>query len=204
MRRGWLLPKVRGCSEASDVKGRRVYPQVIQFETKQRELDAELGLYAAREALAQPRLAQARASSNQRRGGVAARLRDFVKGEAATDPKMAELRRIPLFAALPQNRFELLERTTDIVEVPAGIDLIREGTVGREFFAIAEGAVEVSKEGKPIATGRAGDVFGELALLHGVPRTATVKSTSPTRLFVLSTEAFQDVVAPSFKRTLAA
>lgn len=85
------------------------------------------------------------------------------------DTKHDELRSIPLFAELPRRRFRLLARTADVIEVPAGTELIREGDTGREFFAIADGEVEISKDGKPIATEQAGDVFGELPLLHGIP-----------------------------------
>jgi len=114
------------------------------------------------------------------------------------DPKREELRGIPLFASLPRPQFDLLVRNTDIVEVPAGTELIREGESGREFFAIAEGEVEISQEGRPIATEQAGDVFGELALLHGIPRTATVTTTAFSRLFVLDSRTFRSLLAPSF------
>jgi CRP-like cAMP-binding protein len=126
-----------------------------------------------------------------------ARLRALVRGRSALDPKCAELRQIPLFASLPRRRFELLVRTADLVDVPAGKVLIREGETGREFFAIAEGEVEVTSGGVAI-TEQAGDVFGELALLYGVPRTATVKATASCRLFVLDAQAFRSVIAPSF------
>lgn len=112
--------------------------------------------------------------------------------------KYDELRAIPVFAELPKERLELLARTADVVEVPAGTELIHEGEIGHEFFAIAEGEVEISKDGEPIATEQAGDVFGEIALLHGVPRTATVTTTADSRLFVLNAQAFRSVVADSF------
>ena len=114
------------------------------------------------------------------------------------DPKRDELRRIPLFARLPRRRLDLLSRTADVVEVPAGTELIREGERGREFFAISAGEVEISQAGRPIATEGAGDVFGELALLYGIPRTATVRTTASSRLFVLESRAFHSVLADSF------
>lgn len=114
------------------------------------------------------------------------------------DTKRTELLGVPLFAALPRPRLDLLSRTADVVEVPAGTELIREGETGHEFFAIAEGEVEISKGGEPVATERTGEVFGELALLHGIPRTATVRTTAPSRLFVLNAQAFRSVLADSF------
>jgi CRP-like cAMP-binding protein len=114
------------------------------------------------------------------------------------DAKRDELRAIPLFAGLPSRDFELVARNSDLVEVPAGTTLIREGDYGREFFAIAEGEVEISRDGTPIATEQAGDVFGEIALLHDVPRTATVRATTPLRLYVLTAPAFRGLLAERF------
>jgi len=74
--------------------------------------------------------------------------------------------------------------------------LIREGETGHEFFAIAEGEVEVSSGGMAV-TEQAGDFFGEIALLFDVPRTATVKTTAACRLYVLHAQAFRSIIAPS-------
>jgi CRP-like cAMP-binding protein len=119
-------------------------------------------------------------------------------GFFAHDRKKDELRQIPLFAKLPRREFELLARNADILEVAAGTKLIREGERGSEFFAIAEGEVEVSQSGRPIATEQKGDFFGEIALLHDVPRTATVTATAPSRLFVLTAQAFRGLLAERF------
>src|SRR6478736_2176990 len=107
------------------------------------------------------------------------------------DPKRDELKGIPLFAELPSRDFE-------VVELPVGTTVIREGDRGREFFAIADGEVEISQGGTPVATERAGDFFGEIALLHDVPRTATVKAKTPLRLYVLTSRAFRSLLAARF------
>jgi CRP-like cAMP-binding protein len=114
------------------------------------------------------------------------------------DTKREELRRIPLFRALSRKQLDLLTRNADILEVPAGTTLIREGESGHEFFAISEGEVEISRAGMGVAVERAGDIFGEIALLHKIPRTATVTTTVPSRLFVLTEQAFRSLLVPSF------
>ena len=124
------------------------------------------------------------------------RLRALIRGASALDSKCAELRRIPLFASLPPKWFDLLVRTADLVDVPAGKVLIREGETGHEFFAIAEGEVEISSDGTAV-TEQAGDFFGEIALLFDVPRSATVKTTAACRLYVLHEQAFRSIIAPS-------
>ena len=111
------------------------------------------------------------------------------------DPKRDELKAIPLFARLPSRDFELVARNSDLVEMSAGTTVIREGDRGREFFAIADGEVEISQGGTTVATEYAGDFFGEIALLHDVPRTATVKAKTPLRLYVLTAPAFRGLLA---------
>ncbi len=114
------------------------------------------------------------------------------------DRKRDEVRSIPLFAKLPRREFDRLVRAADLVHVPAGKELIREGETGREFFAIVDGEVEISRGGRPIATEEAGDFFGEIALLHDVPRTATVTAKTASRLIVVTGPAFRGLLASSF------
>ena len=63
--------------------------------------------------------------------------------------------------------------------------LCKEGAIGREFFVIVEGTVEVTRGGERVATRGAGDFVGEIALLTETRRTATVTATSPLRCLIL-------------------
>jgi CRP-like cAMP-binding protein len=106
------------------------------------------------------------------------------------DVKVEALARAPIFEGLSKKELTELARVTDDLEVAAGTALCRQGQTGSEFFVIMDGDVEVTRDGRRVETGGAGDFFGEIALIAGIPRTATVTTTTPVRLFVLTAPAF--------------
>ena len=65
------------------------------------------------------------------------------------------------------------------------------GEPGHEFFVLLEGEADVTKDGQSINTLRAGDFFGEIALVEDTPRTATVTATTPVRMLVITDRAFK-------------
>ena len=81
--------------------------------------------------------------------------------------------------------------------VQAGKNIIREGDPGDKFYLIRQGAVRVRRgpEQKEVATLREGDFFGEMALLTGQPRNASVEAVTDTLLYVLSQEQFRNAIA---------
>ena len=97
------------------------------------------------------------------------------------------LRCVPLFATLPKKTIERLDRIMVERRFPAGADIVKEGEGGIGFFLIVEGAVEVvrGQGATPLARFKKGDYFGEMALLDGHPRSATVRALEPTRCLVL-------------------
>ena len=111
------------------------------------------------------------------------------------DEKLAVLAKVPLLAGLGPKDLEEVGRLADEVDVPAGKELAKEGGPGEEFFVILDGTVVVSRGGQPIRELGAGAFFGELALLGNVPRTATVTTTTPTRLLVLGHREFTSLLS---------
>ncbi len=73
----------------------------------------------------------------------------------------------------------------------AGKRLIAEGDTGSEFFVLLEGAVDVTREGEHVRRQGPGETFGEIALLYGIPRTASVTAAEPSRVLVLTKQAFR-------------
>jgi len=101
------------------------------------------------------------------------------------DVKTRRLAGIPLFAHLHRREVQRVAALcTDIVVEPGRV-LCRQGSPGSEMFVIEEGAFSVEQDGRQVAELAAGDFFGELALLGGGPRTATVVATTPGRVLVL-------------------
>ena len=112
-----------------------------------------------------------------------------------TQSKKAEaLRGAPLFEGLSKKELIELARVTDDLQVAAGTVLCKEDTLGREFFVLVEGTVDVTRGGKPIATRQAGDFVGEIALLTSARRTATVTATTPLRCLILMRGDFRRVL----------
>jgi CRP/FNR family cyclic AMP-dependent transcriptional regulator len=105
------------------------------------------------------------------------------------DPKVLE--GIGAFSGLSRRELEKLAGWTFQIELPEGEELLREGRLAHEFFVIEDGAVEVRHDGERIAELGAGDFFGEIALLEGGARTATVIATTPLRLIVMSAQEFR-------------
>jgi CRP-like cAMP-binding protein len=110
------------------------------------------------------------------------------------DAKLELLKRVPLFAKCSKRELALVASVADEVDLPAGKDLTREGASGREFVVIVEGAADVRRKGRRINQLGDGDFLGEIALLAGTPRTATVTTTTPVRALVLTAPAFRSLM----------
>jgi CRP-like cAMP-binding protein len=108
----------------------------------------------------------------------------------ARDEKLEHLKKVPLFARMSQRQLERLGQLADEVEVGLDEVLAEQGKVGHEFFIVLDGHLMVLDGRRPVAQLHPGDFFGEIALLDGRPRTATVRAEGITRLLVVGHREF--------------
>jgi CRP-like cAMP-binding protein len=113
------------------------------------------------------------------------------------DAKVKLISKVPLFGGLSRQELGLVASIADEIDLNKGKVLIREGERGREFFVLLEGEAEVRRKGKKLATRRAGEFFGEIALVSDVPRIATVTATTPVRALVITDRGFRNLVRES-------
>jgi CRP-like cAMP-binding protein len=107
------------------------------------------------------------------------------------------LRAHPLFAGLPPASIEGLARELEAVPARPGQTVIAEGEVGDRFYLVEAGELDVTITGDFIRTMGPGWGFGEIALLHDVPRTATVIATTDCLLYALARRPFLDALRPA-------
>jgi CRP/FNR family transcriptional regulator, cyclic AMP receptor protein len=118
--------------------------------------------------------------------------------------RVEALKRVPLFADLDSSNLELIAKRAEEVDAPAGKTLIRQGEPGREFILILEGSARVEKDGRTFSQLSAGDFLGEMSLIDGKPRVATVIAESPSKLLVIKNDAFQSLLdeVPGFRNKI--
>ena len=113
--------------------------------------------------------------------------------------KIDLIKRVPLFAAASKAELAEIASIADEIDLPEGKTLIKEGDSGHEFFVLVEGAADVERGGRKIATLGPGDFFGEIALISKTPRNATITTTSPVRALVITDRAFRQLLDHSPK-----
>lgn len=102
-----------------------------------------------------------------------------------------DLAAVPLLAGARRRQLTALARLLDEVDVDAGRTLTRQGSLASEFFLIRSGTAVVVRDGRPVARLGQGDHFGEIGLLAGPSRSATVVAETPMRLAVASARDFE-------------
>lgn len=110
--------------------------------------------------------------------------------KAPSEDELRILTGVPIFTPLPGTSLEQLAARLVPLRVEAGTVVVREGDEGDRFYIVAEGVLDVAQDGVAIGELRAGDYFGEIALLRDTSRTATVTATTDTVLYALDREDF--------------
>jgi MFS family permease len=118
------------------------------------------------------------------------RLRAYEVGAPVAAGPYKLLRHNSIFEPLPMATVERLSHDLTPIDFEGGVEVIVQGEVGDRFYLIESGQVEVFEHGVFRRHEGPGESFGEIALLHDVPRTATVRTTEPTRLLQLEREQF--------------
>jgi CRP/FNR family transcriptional regulator, cyclic AMP receptor protein len=101
---------------------------------------------------------------------------------------------VSLFSACSHRELLAIAAHTREIRVPSGTDLTVEGESGDEFYVLAEGLAWATVGGERVGSIRPGSCFGEMALLDGRERAATVTTQLPSRLLVLGRGGFHSLI----------
>jgi CRP/FNR family cyclic AMP-dependent transcriptional regulator len=89
---------------------------------------------------------------------------------------------VPLFAGLPRRHLQRVARESDEQTFARGDTIVQEGLLGEAMFVVLEGEAKVVRGGRKVAAMVPGDFFGELSVIDGGPRTASVVAETPMRV----------------------
>ena len=118
------------------------------------------------------------------------RLRAFDARLGHRDIEVDLLRRQPMFAVLPVPVLDTMVSRLGTVEFGPGETIMVEGAHGDRYVVIADGVVIIERAGAVVAVRRAGEGFGEIALVRDTPRTATARATTTVSARTIDREAF--------------
>jgi CRP/FNR family cyclic AMP-dependent transcriptional regulator len=117
-----------------------------------------------------------------------------VYNSAVAQASAEMLKKVPLFAGLDGRELGQISSSMRERRFSAGDTVTQEGAGGAGFFVIESGSAEVSVDGTPRRTIGPGDYFGEIALLTGSDRTATITATSDMLCFGMTPWDFRPLV----------
>jgi CRP/FNR family cyclic AMP-dependent transcriptional regulator len=104
------------------------------------------------------------------------------------------LRAVPLFQGMTDRAIEVVSQIAEETDYPEGDVIVREGDPGDTFIVIVEGEAAVSQGGTAIRELGAGAFLGEIALIDGGNRTATVTATTPIRALTIDRAGFARLI----------
>ena len=117
--------------------------------------------------------------------------------------KNERLAQVPLFSHVGRRELDRIAEVVTEIEVKAGTVLGREGHRSSEAFVIVDGTASITIDGKEVAELGAGELVGEIGLLDGGPRVATITAKTDMDLYVIEPGAFEPLLdQPSIARAL--
>jgi CRP-like cAMP-binding protein len=118
--------------------------------------------------------------------------------------KEQALAKAPLFSGCTPHELKRVGSLMTQINVPEGTVLARQGQRGNEFMIVLDGTASITRDGKEVATVGPGDYMGEISIIDGGPRTATITATSAMQLEVLTHQEFAGLLdqAPEIARNL--
>jgi CRP/FNR family cyclic AMP-dependent transcriptional regulator len=125
-------------------------------------------------------------------GPTPSRQRRLSKDDLAARQRAIE--QAPMFAGLSKRHLRALARVGWLRTYPAGAAIIEQGRTESSFVVITEGKVKVTRGGRTVARGSAGDFFGEISLLDPGPRSATVTAETPVACLDLAGQDFRRIL----------
>jgi CRP-like cAMP-binding protein len=132
--------------------------------------------------------------------------RSFFGGRISQDDKIDRLEEVGLLAGCSRRQLRAIARISEVIEVPAATVLARAGAPGEEFFLILDGSARVEVSPRKRSRLEPGQYFGEMSLLDGGPRSASVTAETPLRLLVIKRRDFTTLLkeAPEVTQSLLA
>jgi CRP/FNR family transcriptional regulator, cyclic AMP receptor protein len=101
---------------------------------------------------------------------------------------------VKLFSRCTTRQRRAIARHAQIAQLPAGVDLVKEGEPGDALFVILEGDAVVQRDGAELNRVGPGAYFGELAILDGEPRSATVVAVTDVKVAVIGIRMFRTLL----------
>jgi CRP/FNR family cyclic AMP-dependent transcriptional regulator len=117
-----------------------------------------------------------------------------VYNSAVAKASVEMLKKVPLFADLDDRELEQIAGSMRERTFAAGDTVTQEGAGGAGFFVVESGEADVTVDGLPRGTIGAGDYFGEIALLTGSDRTATITATTDLHCYGMTPWDFRPLV----------
>jgi MFS family permease len=130
-----------------------------------------------------------------------ARLSSFEAGAVVDERAFGLLHRLGLFSTLPVSMVENLAVRSQRGHFDAGAAIVTQGDEANGFYVIEDGTVEVFVDGRQVRAEGPGEYFGEIALLRGGPRTATVRAATPVTVVALERDDFLEGIGSQVRTT---